>query len=180
MNIYIIRHGTTIWNKICRSQGRSQNRLSTDGKLLVQKSAEKLKNIPIDVIYSSPLMRTMQTANIVNQYHNLKIKKDDRLIEIDQGIFTGRFYKDLTEDEKQAKLEKRAGTKMESLEHVYERVKDFCDNVLKHETHKNILVISHNNVCSILERILKNEVIDFNNNEQMNSFQNAEIRKIII
>ena len=42
----------------------------------------------------------MQSANIMNKYHQLKIIKDERIIEIDKGIFTGRKKASLTEEEK--------------------------------------------------------------------------------
>ena len=98
MKIYIMRHGSTVWNEKGITQGRSRNMLSENGRFLVQELANKYKNIQFDVIFSSPLMRTMQTSNIMNKYHNVKIIKDERLIEIDQGVFTGRSKNDLTED----------------------------------------------------------------------------------
>ncbi len=33
-------------------------------------------------------MRTMQTTNIMNKYHNAKIIRDSRIIEVDEGIYT--------------------------------------------------------------------------------------------
>ena len=99
MNLYIMRHGTTGWNEKGITQGRSQNRLSKEGKFLAQKQAEKFKNVKFDVIFSSPLMRTMQTANIMNAFHGVKIVKDERLTEIDQGIFTGRHKDSLSSEE---------------------------------------------------------------------------------
>ena len=83
MKVYIMRHGTTVWNEKNITQGRSQNRLSVSGKQLVEKVAKQNSALKIDVIFSSPLMRTMQTANIMNKYHNVPILKDERLTEID-------------------------------------------------------------------------------------------------
>ena len=100
MKIYVMRHGTTVWNEKGITQGHTNNRLSKKGKILTEEVALKYKNINFDIIFCSPLMRTVQTANIMNKYHNSKIVKDSRLIEIDQGIFTGRSKYDLTEEEK--------------------------------------------------------------------------------
>ena len=88
MKLYIMRHGTTVWNEKEIIQGFSKNRLSKSGKLLVEKQAVKHKNTNFDLIIASPMMRTMQTANIMNKFHGIKIVKDDRLREIDQGVFT--------------------------------------------------------------------------------------------
>ena len=97
MNLYVMRHGTTVWNEKGITQGRSNNRLSKNGIELTELVSKKFKDIKFDVIISSPLMRTIQTANIMNKYHNVKVFKDDELLEIDQGIFTGHYKNSLTE-----------------------------------------------------------------------------------
>ncbi|MGN1208302.1 MAG: histidine phosphatase family protein, partial [Christensenellales bacterium] len=88
MNLFVMRHGTTIWNEKGITQGRSQNRLSKTGIELAKERAKEYANTKFDVIVCSPLMRTVQTANIMNKFHNVKILKDERLLEIDQGYFT--------------------------------------------------------------------------------------------
>ncbi|MBP3630184.1 MAG: histidine phosphatase family protein, partial [Clostridia bacterium] len=71
MKVYVMRHGKTVWNEKNRIQGLSRNRLSKTGDELVKIVAERYKNVQFDVIFASPLMRTMQTANIMNSYHNV-------------------------------------------------------------------------------------------------------------
>lgn len=100
MNLYIMRHGTTCWNEKGITQGRTNNRLSKGGIALTESVSENHQNCNFDVIYSSPLTRTIQTANIMNKFHNAKIIKDNRLIEIDQGTFSGRHKDSLSEEEK--------------------------------------------------------------------------------
>ena len=51
MNIYIVRHGTTVWNQKGISQGHSQNRLSESGKQLVIQTANKHKDTKFDIIF---------------------------------------------------------------------------------------------------------------------------------
>ena len=176
MKVYVLRHGTTVWNEEGRTQGRRQNKLSVSGKKLAEQTAEKLKNEKIDVIYASPLMRTMQTSNIVNTYHNAKIVKSELLTEVDQGIFSGRLYRTLTEEEKQLKKERHPSTKMETLEQAFERTKEFVETILKKETHENVMIVTHNNICSILEWIFKGVSPDLSDRSQMNMFGNAEVR----
>ena len=55
MEIYVMRHGRTIWNEKHICQGRSQNRLSKFGKSQVEEQATKYKDVKIDYIFSSPL-----------------------------------------------------------------------------------------------------------------------------
>ncbi len=176
MNLYIMRHGTTVWNEKNIIQGRSQNKLSKSGKELVKKVAEKNKEIKIDVIFCSPLMRTMQTANLFNKLHNVKIIKDERLIEIDQGIFAKRPFSTLNEEEKIQQRTKVKSCKMESYDEVFERTADFL-NFLKHEcNYKNVLVVTHSIVASMLDNLIKSIPIDFTNKKQIDNFDNAEIR----
>ena len=180
MKIYIMRHGTTVWNEQHKTQGLSQNRLSRAGISLVETASKDFANTIIDVIYSSPLMRTMQTANIMNKYHNVKIKKDDRLIEIDKGIFTGRFAKTLTEKEKQLRSINHPSCKMESYGHVYERVKAFVCELKNNSKFENILIVTHGVVARFLYAVLTDEKIDVNNSEAFHKFANAEIREVEI
>lgn len=100
MKIYVVRHDTTVWNEKGITQGQSRNRLSEKGKSEVETVALKTKNYNFDVIFCSPLMRTVQTANIFNTYHNVKIIKDYRLIEMSQNQYTGKKFVDLTDEEK--------------------------------------------------------------------------------
>ena len=72
MKIYIVRHGTTIWNEKRITQGYFQNRLSIKGKEELFEVSEILKDEKIDVIYSSPLFRSIQSANIINKHHTKK------------------------------------------------------------------------------------------------------------
>ena len=176
MRVYVLRHGTTVWNEQGRTQGRRQNKLSDAGKQLARETAEKLKDSQIDIIYASPLMRTMQTANIINAYHGAKIIKSELLTEVDQGIFSGRIYNSLTEEEKKLKKERHPQTKMETLEQAFKRTSEFVELVLSQERHKNVLIVSHNNICSMLDCIFTGMTPDFNDRTQMNSYGNAEVR----
>ncbi len=55
MEIYIVRHGETVWNKEKRLQGRTDVPLSEYGRELAEKTGRALRNVEIDRIYSSPL-----------------------------------------------------------------------------------------------------------------------------
>ena len=180
MNIYVMRHGTTNWNEKRIHQGRSQNRLSKAGKELAEKVALENKNLKIDVIYVSPLMRTIQTAKIMNQYHNVKMIKDERLIEIDQGIFTRRKMNSLTEEEIKLRDSRSPSCKMESYESVYSRIKNFVEDIKQNEKNKNILIVTHKYCSSYLELALTNQNPNHNNPAQRELFKNAELKKFVI
>lgn len=181
MEIYVMRHGTTIWNEKGITQGRSNNHLSKDGKKLAISQSEKYKNTHFDVIYSSPLTRTFQTAKIMNQFHNSKIIKCDLLNEIDQGIFTGRKFSSLTEEEKLLKSTKAPETKMENIEQVFERVLKFLDIIKSKHQNQTLLIVTHNITASLIELALSNgNIFDESFKSNCKLFQNAEIKKFKI
>ena len=176
--LYIMRHGTTIWNEKHIIQGHSNNRLSKKGIELVKQSAETFKNTKIDIIYTSPLMRTVQTANIMNKFHNVKIIKDGRLIEIDEGCFTGKVKSELTSQELFVQNRKLSGYGIESWQSVHNRMKQFVDDITKNCKNKNILIVTHDLPATCLENILLNKKVDYSQDVVYSkNFDNAEIRE---
>ena len=85
MKIYFIRHGETIWNKENKIQGQSDIPLNEYGRELAYITADALKDIPFDIVYSSPLIRAKETADILVKNRNLEIHTDHRLVEMSFG-----------------------------------------------------------------------------------------------
>ena len=175
MKVYVMRHGQTCWNACDRIQGDSKTRLSELGKKQAQTSAENFKNTKIDVIFASPTMRTMQTANFVNKFHNVKIIKDDRIKEIDQGDFKTRFYKDLTKEEEYSVEVSREGYNQETWDEVNKKTIDFV-KFLKQTNYGSILIVTHGFNAICLENLFLNKKVDYKNYAYRENFKNAEIR----
>ena len=89
--IYIIRHGKTELNKANVLQGRSNYPLNEEGIEQAKKAAENLRGIRFAHVFTSPLTRAVQTAEIVCA--NIKPAIDDRLIEMDYGPYEGSDLK---------------------------------------------------------------------------------------
>ena len=176
MELYIMRHGTTVWNEKSITQGHRNNRLSSNGKLLIEDVAKKLKPCNFEIIFSSPLMRTMQTANIINKYHNVNIIKDTRLIEVDQGIFTGKSKLNLTEQEIELKKNRDKSCGMESYQQILERVREFYTHISNFYKDKRVLVVTHNIVASMLEYIVNNKEIKLEKDKNFSNFQNGQVK----
>ena len=180
MILYVMRHGTTVWNEKGITQGRTNNRLSAEGKKLTEAVSKDFCNEKIDLIVCSPLMRTVQTANIMNKYHKVKVIKDERLIEIDQGVFSGRKWTSLTEEEKILKKNRDKSCKMESFQEVEVRTSDFLKYILKNFSNKNILVVTHNVNASMLETLILYGKIDYSTSPNFKYFGNAQVKKFEI
>ena len=90
-NIYIFRHGETDYNAEKRAQGWIDIPLNDNGKKQAVLLAQKLADIKIDCIYSSPLLRALSTAEIVANKRQIKIIVNDGLKERYFGAFEGRI-----------------------------------------------------------------------------------------
>ncbi len=158
MKLILIRHGETLWNKEGRVQGTSDIELSDIGTSQAGLLASSLKNQHIEAIYSSPLKRALQTAQIINEFHSLQINTYKELMEMDQGIFEGLSFKELMNDKKDF-LKKwvadPAGVKMpkgESLTELQDRAWRIMEHIISQG--KNALVVSHNfTIAAILCRL---------------------------
>ena len=147
------------------------------GKQLVEKVAKQNSALKIDVIFSSPLMRTMQTANIMNKYHNVPILKDERLTEIDQGIFAGRRKDSLSDLEREQKQKRLKECGMENFDQLEKRIKDFA-KFLKNSKYENVLIVIHSSPARILSMFLVGEEFNPENDNSRFYFKNAEIKEL--
>ncbi len=180
MVIYIMRHGQTVWNSKGIIQGRSNNRLSRLGKQQVEKQAFTLKDEHLDLIISSPLMRTIQTANIMNSYHHCKIIKDERIIEVNQGDFTKRKKSSLSENELENYKSRNISFGLEQSDEILMRVKNFVNDVVNSFKQKTILIVTHRAIANVLYYLLLNNKCTLENINDLELFNNAVIQKLII
>ena len=152
MKLYIMRHGLTNWNKIKKLQGRSDILLAQEGIELAEKVAEGMKDVDIDLVISSPLIRAKQTAEIVMAGRNLPMITDRRIIEMSFGDWEGQsmlqsevlpkeFIRDFYEDP----LHCVVPPKGESFEQVIKRTADFYQSLISNEAYKdkNIFISTH-------------------------------------
>ncbi|HDQ04380.1 MAG TPA: histidine phosphatase family protein [Deltaproteobacteria bacterium] len=158
MKLILIRHGETLWNKEGRVQGTSDIELSDIGMNQAGLLASSLKNQHIEAIYSSPLKRALQTAQIINEFHSLQIHTYKELMEMDQGIFEGLSFKELMNDKKdflKKWIADPASVKMpkgESLTELQDRAWRIVEHIISQG--KNALVVSHNfTIAAILCRL---------------------------
>ena len=94
--IYIIRHGQTELNNARVLQGRSDHPLNEKGLLQAREAGQRLKEqgIVFDRVFSSPLIRALQTARLVAPETEPVV--DERLIEMDYGPYEGADLKRLS------------------------------------------------------------------------------------
>ena len=89
MEIYLIRHGETDYNKAKRIQGHCDIALNDYGRELARLTADGLKDVPFDVVFTSPLVRASETARILAGDRKIPIIEDIRIQEIGFGEYEG-------------------------------------------------------------------------------------------
>ncbi|MGQ9563864.1 MAG: histidine phosphatase family protein [Thermogutta sp.] len=95
MLIYCVRHGESTYNAEGRVQGQSDVPLSERGRQQGEATANALAAAGIQMIYSSPLRRAWETAEIIARRTGCDIRLDPRLMEIHAGIFQDRLRREL-------------------------------------------------------------------------------------
>lgn len=147
--IYLVRHAEAMGNVEEFFQGQTDCELSEKGKKQLELLAERFRDIPIEAIYSSPLKRTIDTAEAVNKYHNLPIIRDEGLIEINGGVWEGKPWADLPKlypvehDLWQNKMQDFYVADGERMTEVFERVKNAVDKIAAENDGRTIAVVSH-------------------------------------
>ena len=91
-DLYLMRHGQTVWNAEGRLQGRMDSPLTALGRHQARRQAQLVQGIDA-ARYASNAGRAVETAGIV--YGGRDFRQDARLHEIDIGEFTGRAWADL-------------------------------------------------------------------------------------
>ena len=125
-----MRHGKTDRNKANVLQGRSDDPLNAEGIEQAKEAAAKLRSIHFDHVFCSPLIRAVETAELVAP--DVKPVIDERLIEMDYGPWEGAdlvhpapellsFFSDF--------VSRPAPPGMESLASVTERAADFIRDI---------------------------------------------------
>ncbi len=144
MKLYLLKHGQTDYNAKRLIQGNLKVPLNKTGIEQVLKAKEKLDNLPIDLIFSSPIERALETANIINHNRNIPIIIDKRLTEVGLRNLVG-----LSDDYFDLKLywnlEENYADKInvESAKELLKRTNEFIEEIKNKYSGKNILVVSH-------------------------------------
>lgn len=95
MNILLVRHGESIWNKEQRIQGRKDPGLSERGKGQAKALAKRLKKDKVEVVYSSGLKRCAQTARIIAEETGAEVKIYPQIEEILLGDWQGKTVEEV-------------------------------------------------------------------------------------
>jgi broad specificity phosphatase PhoE len=95
--ILLVRHGETDWNRERRFQGHADTPLNEAGRRQAGELAERLRDEGLTAVYTSPLRRAAETADIVAEHLGLEAEELEALREIDVGDWQGLTVDDVRE-----------------------------------------------------------------------------------
>ncbi len=170
--LYFIRHGQTEWNAIARMQGQWNSDLNETGREQADVNGQFLSEQNIEAMFVSPLDRTRQTADIINEYLNLPAILDDRIMEWDCGDWSGHLYKDVKvkwPEEWQSLEADRfnyRGPGCENYPDMIARSKPFLDELME-RPEERIAIVSH----GMIGRVMVAQLLNFNDHETLGFHQ---------
>ena len=148
--IIFLRHGQAENNTKKILAGRSPGvNLTETGIKQAEQAGLMLKSMNISKIYSSPIDRALQTAEIVSKQCDQEVILDDRLIELDMGKFTKMPYDEIFSKHGNVFLKFYQGSEevsendVETFAQVQKRVFEMVDFVLSQNKNENIVLVTH-------------------------------------
>lgn len=147
-NLLLIRHAQNDWVRSHRLPGLTPGvHLNAEGQAQAEALAQRLREVPLAAIYSSPLERAVETASPLAQVHGLALQIRDRLAEVDVGHWTGQVLKELTQTEEWKKLMVWPGgfrfPEGESMAHMQARMAAELDAIRADHPGQSIAIVSH-------------------------------------
>lgn len=155
MRIYAMRHGHTNYNEagLCNDDPDKPVHLTARGRQQARRAAESLKDMPLDRIIVTQLPRTRETADIINQQHQVPVVISPALNDIVTG-FDSRPVAEYFNATGTDRLHLRAPGG-ESLLDYKQRVLKVFDWLGAQDWH-NVLIIAHEETLRVFTVHLQN------------------------
>lgn len=155
--ILLVRHGQTVWNTKGRYMGWTLDvGLSDTGEWQARRLSERLRGEEIDAVYSSPLKRAADTAEIVAEPHGLNVQVIEGFGEMRLGEWEGQYMQDVAArfpDLWRQWRKDPTGISMpggESLDQVQARAVSAMDGVIAEHEGGQALIVTHEVVVRLL------------------------------
>lgn len=152
--ILLIRHGETDWNRSGRIMGEQPIPLNATGLRQASELAAVLREHPLTSLYTSPVLRAVQTTEIVAASRSIAVQEEGRLREIGVGDWAGRFWQEL--DHEPARLtwythpQQARFPNGETLEEVQQRAVSAVQDALTQHPAGTLAFVSHGDVLRAL------------------------------
>jgi len=161
INLYIVRHGTTEAIEKRVMEGKLDSPLNPRGREEAARAAHALMHAGIDKVFSSPMKRTRETADIICRQLGLEYQIINELREMNFGIYEGKEYFEVPEQNssifERLSLIARilvAQISGEPLFQVARRASHAWSEISRHVNDGRILIVSHGALINYLIKFL--------------------------
>ena len=148
-DILLIRHSTTDYVNT-KLAGRVDAPLNNDGRQKAEELAVALSGQPIEAVYASPLIRTMQTADCLADRLHLVTKPEKGLIQVDYGSWEQKSFWELEQDPAWRAFIKHPDGQIPGGEHTSVIVDRVCKSLneiaQRHPGDAMVAVVTHGSV----------------------------------
>jgi broad specificity phosphatase PhoE len=139
--IVFARHGQTAPNRDGLVLGRADPELTDEGRRQAELLAAALAEEPVARVLASPLLRARETAEAIGAACGVPVAVDERLVEIDWGVWEGRPAGSLAvADVDRWRADDGTAPEGESLDSLSRRVESFCLDTLDDDL---VVAVSH-------------------------------------
>lgn len=150
MKLYVIRHGQTNCNKENKYNCRLDEDINEIGIKQAEEARKKVKNLDIDLIICSPMIRTKHTCGIIN-VNNIPVIYDERLMERIGGKLTNTVLDDYYYTDYYNYYSTNIVEGLETLPELFKRVHSLLDEIKEKYKDKNILLVTHGAVARTIQ-----------------------------
>jgi len=180
--VLAVRHGETDWNVENRIQGQLDVPLNEHGRWQAQRLAAAMTGEPIDAIYTSDLMRTVQTAAPTARACGIGCASDRGLRERAFGVFEGQTF---TEIEQRWPLQSARWRRREpdfgaeggeTLSDFYARSVATVTRLASIHPGQTLMIVTHGGVLDCLYRAASRVALDAPRSWQIG---NASINRLL-
>jgi probable phosphoglycerate mutase len=162
MRLIVVRHAETNYNVegLVNYDPLIDVHLTEKGIKQAKELAEVLKDTTIDLIITSRLKRTKQTAEILNRYHNAPVIEDCRLDDTYNG-YEGKKVAELKafRDSYYDPVNAKKSDEWESVRDVNARIRNFLDDIKK-RPEQTILIVTSSHPIKHFRIINENRPIE--------------------
>lgn len=165
-HIYLIRHGESEGNKSNLFLGHTDLDITEKGHAQAEMTAEFLKDIKVDAIYSSDLKRAYNTGLHTAKRKGMEIVKDENLREIFAGEWENRLFEDIVVEYKEdfkvwkENIGRARCTGGESVEELLERFVSEVKKIAKENEGKTVFIFTHATPIRVLRAALDGLSLD--------------------
>lgn len=161
MKVTLVRHAQTEDNFLGKIQGRENSLLNDTGRRQAQRLRGKLLDEDFACCYSSPLLRTFETAfTLVGD--RCEIIRDDRLLEREMGELENRPKEEYNAFQFWNYDKNRLDYGVEPVQDLMNRLNDFLSYLKEKYPDKKILIVTHMEVYRGLRHLLTNKPLKGN------------------